>query len=250
RGANGVVLVTTKSGVNDRTSFNFRFENSISSNTTNFQLADNITYMRLANEAVLTRNPIGALPYTQNKIDATEAGQNPYLYPSNDWIRMLIKDYTDNQRFNMNMNGGGRIAQFYISGTFNKDNGMLKSNDKNNFDNNIDLKNYEIRSNVNVKLTPSTEGIVRTSGNFTDYTGPIGGGSAIFKSATTANPVLFPAVFPAEDISYANHPLFGNAPRGDNGVYANPYASMVSGFQQYNRTQLNVQLEVKQDFDF
>ncbi len=250
RGANGVVLVTTKSGVNDRTSFNFRFENSISSNTTNFQLADNITYMRLANEAVLTRNPIGALPYTQNKIDATEAGQNPYLYPSNDWIRMLIKDYTANQRFNMNMNGGGRIAQFYISGTFNKDNGMLKSNDKNNFDNNIDLKNYEIRSNVNVKLTPSTEGIVRTSGNFTDYTGPIGGGSAIFKSATTANPVLFPAVFPAEDISYANHPLFGNAPRGDNGVYANPYASMVSGFQQYNRTQLNVQLEVKQDFDF
>lgn len=250
RGANGVILVTTKSGANDRTSFNVRFENSISSNTTNFQLADNITYMKLANEAVLTRNPIGALPYTQNQIDNTEAGVNPYLYPSNDWITMLIKDYTANQRFNMNMNGGGRIAQFYISGTYNQDNGMLKSNDKNNFDNNIDLKNYEIRSNVNVKLTPSTEGIVRTSGNFTDYTGPVGGGSAIFRSATTANPVLFPAVFPAEDISYANHPLFGNAPRGDNGVYANPYASMVSGFQQYNRTQLNVQLEVKQDFDF
>lgn len=250
RGANGVVLVTTKSGLNDRTSFNVRFENSISGNTTNFKLADNITYMRLANEAVLTRNPIGALPYSQNKIDNTEAEIDPYLYPSNDWIGMLIKDYTVNQRVNMNMSGGGRVAQFYISGTYNRDNGMLKSNEKNNFDNNIDLKNYEIRSNVNVLLTPSTEGIVRTSGNFTDYIGPIGGGSAIFRSATTANPVLFPAVFPGSDIAYANHPLFGNASRGENSVYANPYASMVSGFQQYNRTQLNVQLEIKQDFNF
>lgn len=251
RGANGVVLVTTKSGVSDQTSLNVRFENSVSQNTTNFRLADNITYMKLANEAVLTRNPIGAIPYSQNQIDNTEAGKDPYLYPSNDWIGMLIKDYTTNQRFNMNINGGGKVAQFYISGTYNQDNGMLKSNNKNNFDNNIDLKNYELRSNVNVLLTPSTEGIVRTSGNFTDYTGPIGGGSAVFKSATTANPVLFPAVFPGSDIAYANHPLFGNAPRGDgNSVYANPYASMVSGFQQYNRTQLNVQLELKQNFNF
>ncbi|MEC3878147.1 SusC/RagA family TonB-linked outer membrane protein [Parapedobacter sp. 10938] len=251
RGANGVVLVTTKSGVNDRTHFNFRLENSISQNTTNFNLADNITYMQLANEAVLTRNPIGALPYTQNKIDKTAAGENTLLYPSNNWLGMLIKDYTANQRFNMNVRGGGRVAQFYISGTYNRDNGMLKSNNKNNFDNNIDLKNYEVRSNVNVMLTPSTEGIVRTSGNFTDYTGPVGGGSAVFRSATTANPVLFPAVFPAADISYAKHPLFGNAPRGDgDAVYANPYASMVSGFQQYSRTQLNVQLEIKQDFNF
>ena len=251
RGANGVVLVTTKSGVNDRTHFNFRLENSISQNTTNFNLADNITYMQLANEAVLTRNPIGALPYTQNKIDKTAAGENPLLYPSNDWIGMLIKDYTANQRFNMNVRGGGRVAQFYISGTYNRDNGMLKSNSKNSFDNNIDLKNYEVRSNVNVMLTPSTEGIVRTSGNFTDYTGPVGGGSAVFRSATTANPVLFPAVFPASDISYAKHPLFGNAPRGNgDDVYANPYASMVSGFQQYSQTQLNVQLEIKQDFNF
>ncbi|GGG83819.1 SusC/RagA family TonB-linked outer membrane protein [Parapedobacter pyrenivorans] len=251
RGANGVVLVSTKSGINDRTRFNFRLENSISQNTTNFNLADNITYMKLANEAVLTRNPIGALPYAQNKIDKTAAGENPLLYPSNDWIGMLIKDYTLNQRFNMNVNGGGRVAQFYISGTYNRDNGMLKSNNSNNFDNNIDLKNYEVRSNVNVMLTPSTEGIVRTSGNFTDYTGPVGGGSAVFRSAATANPVLFPAVFPATDISYAKHPLFGNAPRGNGeDVYANPYASMVSGFQQYSRTQLNVQVEIKQDFNF
>lgn len=252
RGANGVVLVTTKSGISGKTKFNVRIENSLSSNTQNFKLADNITYMKLANESVLTRDRIGELPYSQNKIDRTIAGNNPLLYPNNDWIGLLIKDYTLNQRFNMNMNGGGKNAQFYIAGTYNVDNGVLKSEHGNKFDNNINLKSYQIRSNVNVKLTPTTEGIVRTSGSFDDYQGPIGGGGNIFQGAIAANPVNFPAIFPASDMPYAQHPLFGNAKISERGeaLYFNPYAEMVSGFQQYNRSTLNVQLEVKQDFNF
>jgi len=252
RGANGVVLVTTKSGISGKTKFNVRVENSLSSNTQNFKLADNITYMKLANEAVLTRDRLGELPYSQNKIDRTIAGDNPLLYPNNDWIGLLIKDYTLNQRFNMNMSGGGKNAQFYIAGTYNVDNGVLKSDNGNKFDNNINLKSYQIRSNVNVKLTPTTEGIVRTSGSFDDYQGPIGGGGNIFQGAIAANPVKFPAVFPASDMGYAKHPLFGNAKISERGeaLYFNPYAEMVSGFQQYNRSTLNVQLEVKQDFKF
>jgi len=261
RGANGVVLVTTKSGVSGKTKFNVRFENSVSSNTQNFQLADNITYMKLANEAVLTRNPLGVLPYSQTKIDRTAAGANPMLYPSNNWIDMLIKDYTMNQRFNMNMTGGGNVAQYYIAGTFNQDNGVLKSEAGNNFDNNVNLKSYEIRSNVNVKLTPTTEGIVRTSGSFDDYNGPVGGydgngnringGALVFASALSSNPVNFPATFPASALSKVEHPLFGNATlAGDGPGYINPYARMVSGFQQYNTSTLNVQLEVKQDLKF
>lgn len=250
RGANGVVLVTTKTGSDGKTKFNFRLENSISTNTQNFKLADNITYMRLANEAVLTRNPIGVLPYSQNKIDHTIAGDNPLLYPNNDWVGLLIKDYTMNQRFNFNMNGGGKAAQYYISGTVNQDNGVLKTNKQNNFNNNINLKSYEIRSNVNVKLTPTTDGAVKTSGSFDDYNGPIGGGGAIFKSALTSNPVLFPAIFPASDMPRVKHPLFGNAVLAEDRFYNNPYASMVSGFQEYNTSTLNVQLEIKQDFNF
>lgn len=261
RGANGVVLVTTKSGVNGTTKFGVRFENSVSTNTQNFQLADNITYMNLANEAVLTRNPLGVLPYSQTKIDRTAAGVNPYLYPSNNWIDMLIKDYTMNQRFNMNLTGGGSVAQYYIAGTFNQDNGVLKAEDRNNFDNNVNLKSYEVRSNVNVRLTPTTEGIVRTSGAFDDYNGPVGGydgngnringGARVFSSALSSNPVSFPATYPASALGTVSHPLFGNATIATDGPgYVNPYAQMVSGFQQYNTSTLNVQLELKQDFKF
>jgi len=252
RGANGVILVTTKSGAEGKTRFNVRVENSLSSNTQNFKLADNITYMKLANEAVLTRDRQGELPYQQNQIDRTIAGANPLLYPNNDWIGLLIKNYTLNQRFNMNLSGGGKVAQYYISGTYNVDNGVLKSDYGNKFDNNIKLKSYEVRSNVNVKLTPTTEGIVRTSGSFDDFQGPIGGGGNIFQGAIAANPVKFPAVFPASDLPYVEHPLFGNAKISERGetLYFNPYAEMVSGFQQSNSSTLNVQLEIKQDFKF
>ncbi|MFA6246963.1 MAG: TonB-dependent receptor [Mucilaginibacter sp.] len=256
RGANGVILVTTKSGVSGKTMLNFRFENSISQNAKDFQLADNITYMQLANEAALTRNPLAALPYSQTKIDHTAAGDNPYLYPSNNWMQQLIKSNTTNQRFNMNISGGGAAAQYYVSGTFNQDNGILRSNPGSNFNNNVNLKSYEVRSNINVKLTSSTEAIIRTSGNFDDYIGPIGriglsGGAAVFNDALTANPVLFPALFPGSKLPNVSHPLFGNAANGTNGqTYLNPYAEMVSGFQQYNTSTLNVQLEVKQDLGF
>src|SRR3546814_5160013 len=93
--------------------------------------------MEMANEAVLTRNPLGALPYSQTKIDRTVAGANPALYPNNDWIDLLIKDYTLNNRFNRNMSGGGKVARYYLAATYNQANGVLKNNKRNNFDNNI-----------------------------------------------------------------------------------------------------------------
>ena len=259
RGANGVVLVTTKSGVDGKTKFNIRAENSLSSNTRNFKFADNITYMTLANEAVLTRNALEKIPYSQSKIDHTAAGDDPYLYPNNNWIKQLIKDYTNNQRFDMNVTGGGKIAQYYIAGTYNIDNGVLKVDKINNFNSNIKLRSYSIRSNVNINLTPTTLAIVRTYGQFDDYIGPVGGGASFFSQAVWANPVKFAPVYPAGYAPGLTHPLFGNAYRPDVtnpmpstgwNLYNNPYAGMASGYQQYNTSNLQAQIELKQDLAF
>lgn len=258
RGANGVVLVSTKSGVEAPTTFNVRFENSLSTNTRNFKFADNITYMKLANEAVLTRNPLGITEYSQSKIDHTAAGDDPLLYPNNDWIKLLIKDYTNNQRTNFNVKGGGKIAQYYIAGTYNVDNGILNIDKRNNFNSNIKLKNYSLRSNVNINFTPTTLAIVRTYGQFDDYNGPIGGGQSLFSQTIWANPVKFPAIYPSSFAPQLQHPLFGSAIRpgassvpGDGGnLLNNPYANSVSGYQQYNSSTLLVQVELKQDLKF
>jgi TonB-linked SusC/RagA family outer membrane protein len=247
RGANGVLVIITKSGQAGETKYFFRTETSASTNTRNFNFADNITYMKLANEAALTRNRLSQTPYLQTKIDATARGENPLLYPNNNWIDELIKDYTINQRYNLNLSGGGAKASYYISGTYNIDNGVLKVADLNNFNSNIKLKNYSIRSTVNINLTNTTEAIVRVYGQFDDYTGPIGGGAKSFNNAIWSNPVMFPAVYPASYQPYAKHPLFGNALTQNNTLYLNPYAEMVKGYQEYNSSTIQAQFELKQD---
>lgn len=255
RGANGIILVKTKEGEPGKTKFTFRNDNTISGNTENLQFADNITYMNLANEAALTRNPLNPLPYQQTKINRTASGAaNPYLYPSNNWIDEVIKDYTYNQRFNMSVTGGADKANYYIGGTFNVDNGVYKVDKLNNFNSNVKLINYSIRSNVTIHLTKSTRADIRVYGQFDDYNGPIGDGKAVFQAAMFANPVQFPIRFPAEYAPRIKHPLFGNAVREavpgsvtGGGLYINPYAELVKGYRQNNRSNLQPQIELNQD---
>jgi len=246
RGANGVILVTTKSGVEGKVKVSFRAENSISLPTQNVKLADPITYMRLHNEAVLTRDPLAMLPYSQQKIDNTAAGLNPYVYPATDWRKELFDDYAMNQRYNLNVSGGGPIARYYVAGSVTRDNGILKVNGMNNFNNNINLTKYTLRSNVDINLTKTTELTIRMNGNFDDYTGPIHGGTEMYRMVMRTNPVLFPSSFPREVNPFVQHIMFGNFEEGD---YINPYAEMVKGYKDYSRSLMLAQLELKQDLN-
>ncbi len=174
-------------------------------------------------------------PYTQNKINHTIAGDDPALYPNNNWLDQLIKKYTLNQSYNLNVSGGGTRAKYFVAGTYNLDNGVLKVNPINSFNNNIKLANYSIRTNININLTNSTELIIRMYGQFDDYQGPIGGGAATFYNALNANPVMFPAVYPQSKLPYIEHPLFGSNQTFNSGgltstLYLNPYAEMVKGY--------------------
>ncbi|WP_290477485.1 MULTISPECIES: TonB-dependent receptor [unclassified Leeuwenhoekiella] len=252
RGANGVILITTKSGKAGKAKFSARAATRISTNTDNFKFADNITYMNLANEAALTRDPLAALPYSQIKIDRTATGDNPYLYPSNNWIDQILKDYTINQSFNISASGGSERARYYVSGTYNVDNGILDINPINNFNSNIKLQNYSLRSKLDIDLTPTTFATVNIYGQFDDYNGPIAGGGDIIASTVNSNPVAFPAIFPSEFYPIAEHPLFGNAPLSlsSNALYRNPYAEMVRGYRTTKNSTVQAQLLLDQKLDF
>jgi TonB-linked SusC/RagA family outer membrane protein len=248
RGANGVIMVTTKEGKEGVTTISFRYENSFSSPTQDIDLADPITYMNLHNEAVRTRDPLGLLPYTEEKIKYTQQGVNPYVYPQTDWHKMLFKDVTNNQRFNLNISGGGSKARYYLALTANQDNGILNVDERNNFNNNIDYKHYNVRSNVNMSLTPTTEAALKFSGDFNDYTGPISGGTQIYKMAMAANPVLFPAYYPPDEANlYKSYILFGNYGEAK---YVNPYAEMLRGYQDQSSSNVSFQFTVNQNLDF
>lgn len=248
RGANGVILVTTKEGQEGPAKISIRYETSLSQPTQDIQLADPITYMNLNNEAVLTRDKLGLAPYSMEKIEKTMAGANPLVYPANDWRSLLIKDNAINHRLNFNLSGGGKVARYYIAGTINQDNGTLKMDKKNNFNNNIDLKRYLLRSNVNINVTKSTEVVVRLHGSFDDYSGPLDSGTDLYKKILRSDPVSFPAYYqPDVKTQHTKHVLFGNF---DTGNYINPYADMVKGYKEYTKTTMLAQFEVKQNLDF
>lgn len=249
RGANGVIFISTKIGKEGRAKINIRSELASSRPTQEVQTVDPITHMRLYNEAQMTRDPLAAPKYSQNKIDNTIAGLNPYVYPVVDWKEMLIKNQTLTNRNNISMSGGGKVAQYYVAGTYNVDNGILNVDKRNNFNNNIKLKTYQLRSNVTINVTPNTQAVVRLYGNFDEYNGPIDGGAAIYQKTLRTSPTAYPAYYaPDEANRNTQHILFGNFDRG--GAYLNPYADMVRGYKEYSQSKMLAQLELNQKMPF
>lgn len=245
RGANGVIIVTTKQGVQGPAKISFRAEQRFSSATQKLEVADPVNFMKMNNEALLTRDPLALTPYSDEKIAMTEAGADPIMYPAVDWLGMLTKDYTTTQNYSLSVSGGSNLATYAVSGSLTRDNGLLKVNPINNFNNNVDFKTYNLRSNINFNLTRSTQLMVRTIGNFQTYSGPPITGSQAFAYAISANPVLFQPIYqPGPDQSYIKHPMFGNYNTGN---YRNPYAEVVRGYQERNSNNMQVQLEFKQD---
>lgn len=249
RGANGVILITTKEGREGPARVSVRIENTWSMPTRMIDIADPITYMRLNNEAVSTRNPLGILPYSEAKIAATmNPNRNPYVYPAVDWIEEMFKPAAMNQRVNFNISGGGKVARYYLAATFNQDNGLMRNEGMNNFNTNIDLKKYNVRTNFNVNVTKTTEVAFKFQGNFDDYRGPIEAGNILFDYAVHASPVDYPKVFaPDEGHRSTSHPLYGNT---DGANHINPYALMSRGYKDYSRTLVLAQVDINQDLKF
>lgn len=246
RGANGVILVTTKEGNPDKISVNIRAELSSSSNTELVELADPITYMRLHNEAVRTRDAMTPLPYSSSKIRETALGIDWLRYPSVDWYDYLIKDRTFNQRVNMNITGGGKAVQYYLAANYQHDTGIIKESAENLIDNNIDINRIQVRSNVTIKFSPTTTGVVRAYGSFDDQTGPSTGGASVFHGARNASPVQFLPYYPKDAANeYTNHILFGRDPEMS---FNNPLANVASSYSETSNSMMLMQLELEHQF--
>lgn len=248
RGANGVIYVTTKQGREGKPVVAFRAESSMSAPTQNIEFADPVTYMQLYNEAQIARDPFATPFYPTEKIERTAEGNYPLAYPAVDWRDELFKDYTINHRYNLSVTGGGPVARYYVAGSFSQDNGMLKVDPVNNFNNNVNLQTYTLRANVNINLSKTSELIVRLSGNFDNYNGPIDGGTEVYRDLVSSSPVDFLPYYPkGEQYKYVNHIMFGGI---QGRSFNNPYAQMVRGYREYDRSLMMAQVEFKQNLNF
>lgn len=249
RGANGVMLVTTKTGKeNEKTQINVSVENSFNVMDRFPDFVDGATWMEMYNEAQHTRNPQAALRYSQEVIDNTRAGINPYVYPSVDWTKEIFKNMAMSQRANVNIQGGGSKATYYMSIQANHDTGLLDTHKFYSFDNNINNWSYNFQNNIRYKLTSSTTVDLRMNAQIMNGSGPGYAPKDLFAKAFYTNPVSFPALFPAQEGD--THPRFGNAYRTANVLYENPYAFMNTSFKNQQENTLNTSLKISQELDF
>ncbi|WP_217868793.1 TonB-dependent receptor [Arenibacter amylolyticus] len=235
-GANGVILITSKRGKNQKTVISYRGEYGISEPTRLPEFVGSVDFMHSYNEALINEGRVPS--YSQELIGRYASGQDPYLYPDVQWLDLLSKT-TNNTRHLLNFRGGGDRAKFFISSSFYNESGIFKQNPVADYNNNIGLNRYNLRSNVDFDVTPTTLLTVDLSGQYMETNFPGVGTSQIFQRMTIAPPNLFPMVFP--DGVNASHPR----PSGNR---VNPYnLLMESGYAKEWRTGIQSKVAIEQD---
>ena len=250
RGANGVMIVTTKNGKNlDKPIINFRMEGSISSMTRTPEMVDGITYMEMFNEAV-SRPGCDVAPYSQEKIDATKAKVNPYIYPNINWYDEMFNNSAFSERANLNIRGGSSKMDYFMSASFKHYGGHLKSlsEDYFSYNNNVRNFNYDFINNLNVYLTSTTKISLGLNLSVADKKSPVANVDNIFQSALKANPVDFPILFPSDNPD-SDIVFWGDKQGGTQGQgwYGNPIANYVTGYKSNRQTTITANFKLTQD---
>lgn len=248
RGANGVMLVTTKSGQeNTKTQINVTVENSFQSMMNFPKFVDGATWMELYNEGQINRGAT-SLMYSQERIDNTRNKVNPYVYPDVNWRDLLFKDMAMSQRANVNLQGGGSRVSYYMSLNVNHDSGLLDSPQIYSFNNNINNLSYNFQNNLQVKVTPTTKIRLNMNAQIQNRKGPNYKTQDLFIMTHTANPIFFPATLPAQKGD--KHMRFGNAILSNATLRTNPYAHMASSFKQVDENMMHTTMRIDQTLDF
>lgn len=249
RGANGVMLIKTKNGgINEKTKVNVTLENSFNVPTGFPKFVDGATWMELYNEALLTRNPNATPRYTDDRIRFTREGVDPYMYPDVNWNEVIFRKMAMSQRANINVQGGGNKATYYMSIQLNHDSGILNSQKVYSWDNNINNIGYNFQNNISYKLTPSTTIDLRMNAQIRNYQGGNYNPAELFGKILSSNPINFPVTFPAREDS--KHILFGSSVVSGNNFKENIYASMLNSFRETQSNTINTSFKLSQKFDF
>jgi len=203
RGANGVIIVTTKQGqLSEKMSVDIRFDNTFSMPTYVQKMADGPTYMDMYNEAVynqaIANNQEYEPFYSRDKIDKTRANANPYLFPNNDWYSMLFKDFAVNQNLNISIKGGSKNVDYFLNAGIFYENGIIRQPKEDKLDVGMRNKKYLFQSNVTARVTSTTKVGLNMNTQLFYHHAPKTSTRNLFAYSMHGNPVRFPATLPAE----------------------------------------------------
>lgn len=235
-GANGVILIQTKKGVSGKPNLMFNYNEGITSFTKKPSLTDGVTYMLLRNEA--QRNTGLTPEYSNNVINHTILGTDPYLYPNVNWMDALFNDVSNNRRANFSARGGTDFANYYVGLAYYDEESLLKTDDLASYNASTRFKRYNFTSNVGMNWTNTTKFDMGVQGYVTNTNYPRDNPQDNFASVMQTNPVLYPTMYPGGIV-----PGVSSA-----GAQANPYAALTqTGYRNIFTNQVYTNARITQD---
>ena len=242
RGANGVILIKTKPGKVGKPTVSADYYESFTRFTKMVDLADGITYMNAANEAM--RNDGIATKYTEDQIRNTIAGKDPYLYPNVDWLKEIFNDWGHNRRVNVNVRGGSEKVAYYASVSYFNETGMTVT-DKNidTYDSKMKYSRYNFTTNLNIDVTPTTKVEIGAQGYLGEGNYPAISSADLYNAAMSISPVEYPKMF------FVNGEAFVPGTSTNNN-FNNPYSQATRrGYDNLTKNQIYSNLRVTQNLD-
>ena len=248
RGANGVMIIKTKSGLDtERPIIGLRVEANISMPTQVPKFVDAITYMKMFNESVRNQGTGDPL-YSDEKILGTQFGLNPYVFPNVDWYDEVFKDIAFNQRANLNIRGGTSKITYFMNINVNHETGMLKNRSKEFFSygNNINLMRYVFQNNIDFHLSPKAKIGLHLNVQLNDQKSPYETSNFLYSAVMSSNPVQYPVYYPqSPDESWGR---CGGITQAQNML--NPVARLTRGYRDTFESTVLANIDYSQKLDF
>ena len=239
RGANGVILITTKKGSEGKPRINVRAEMGFKTPTRMPQMANSVQWAEMYNEAKgLTGNGDGG--YSSEAIQKYSDGSDPDLYPNVNWLDQMYRNLASSERVTLNLSGGGDICKYYVSGGFYNEGSIFRNaGDVYDYNSSIHYTKFNFRANMDFSVTPTTTFNVNLANIYESSWGPGATTSDIWGYAFNTSPNAFP-------VEYSDGTL--SAPSAASG--SNPWNLLVhSGYREQSWNSAQSLIGVTQKLD-
>lgn len=235
RGANGVILISTKKGRAGKTTVNAMVESSMTRPEQLPQFLDAPDYLTLLNN--ISIQDTGREIYSRDVIDKYRSGYDHELYPNVNWLDAITRDWAYNTRATLDLSGGNDRLRYSVVAAYYNESGITESDPKQSYDSKISINRFNLRTNVDMNVTPSTLLQVNIGGYLQQSRGPQAGIDDVFNAAFKATPFAVPTIY-------------------DNGMIPkpreneNPWAKLTqSGFYREGKSKIESLFAVEQTLD-
>ncbi len=252
RGANGVILVTTKKGVVGAPQITATMNYSLQSLTRTPKPLSAIDYMTVRNEVVALDNPNNPVPYPEEVFEHYRNGYLPEYYVDRNWYKELMNKYTPMAKTNVNIRGGNERTKYFASLGYIRQGGPFKTErwDEYDYDNEQRLDRFTYRANIDMQITKSLKGWMNLSGSLQDKNDPIIFGANVTAATTASFYYLQLAAFTdIPSVSFPDLNSEGNIVSVGND--RTPYGNLNrTGYRITTDNQINTTIGFEQDLDF